>query len=718
MKKMLSTVILCCLANVLFAQITVQGRVIDENGKPVAGANVWIEYSTIGTATDAQGVFALHRVPAGEQTLRATSLNYDGVRIPVNGPKTDLQITLKNSPFNLNEVVVTGTGTHNRLRNSPVMVDLVSKRDLDRTGIMTFDNAMMTLSPSFSFASNAMGSYMQLNGLSNRYILILVDGKKLAGDVSGNTDLARINMGNVKRIEVLKGAASALYGSEAIGGVINIITENHKDTFYGSSHTRYSKYGQFSQSINAEVNAGWFSSTTSFQRNQSDGWKLSPYQDDYETETVKKAVNRYYSDVGSQKFTFRPSDAFSFYAEGSLYDKKFLRSPEEYTYNMKYEDYTFGGGARYLLKNKAVLTLDLHADNFEYYQYYITGNAEGTRAMQRRQKYYDANLKGVFSLGDHNRLSIGTQYQVDYIKSESDVKEGSRDVYTWSVYAQDEIKLLGNRLQFVPGARYVYNEAFGSRFTPKLSAMYSLDRFNFRASYAAGFRTPDMKELYTETIKNGTLSVGNPDLKPESSNYYSLNVEFFNSWLTFSVTGYINRLKNMITTLDITDQITAEEAAAGIKKKREYINSSKAEVNGFEVSANVYFGAGLSMGLGYSYTDTEDKDTGNPIVRSSRHIATGNLNWNKRWWIVDSNINFNGRFQSKRYFEADDSRNYNLWNLSTTHRFKTWKGLTFEPGFGIENIFNFVDDRPFGVNYATLSPGRTVYVSLGITFGK
>jgi outer membrane receptor for ferrienterochelin and colicins len=137
-----------------------------------------------------------------------------------------------------------------------------------------------------------------------------------------------------------------------------------------------------------------------------------------------------------------------------------------------------------------------------------------------------------------------------------------------------------------------------------------------------------------------------------------------------------------------------------------------------EFSADAFLGSGLSLGLGYSYTDTEDMDTHKPIIRSSPHTATGNLNWNKRWWIVDTNVNFNGRFQSARYFENDDSRNYNLWNLATTHRFKTWNGLTFEPGFGIENIFNFVDDRPFGVNYATLSPGRMFYVSLGITFGK
>ena len=729
MKKFVWTAVLCCLAGAAFAQTTLRGRVADEAGKPVAGANVWIESTTVGTATDVEGAFILNRVPAGAQTLRATSLNYDGVRIAVNGPNDNLQITLKSSPFNINEVVVTGTGTHNRLQNSPVAVDLISRRDLDRAGVTTFDNAMTALSPSFSFATNAMGSYMQLNGLPNRYILVLVDGQKLYGDVGGNTDLSRIDMGNVKRIEVLKGAASALYGSDAIGGVINIITDSHKETIRASSHTRYSAYGQFTQSLDAEVNAGWFSSQTSYQRNQSDGWQLSPYEPDSKTgelnPTDKAAVNRYYSDVASQKFTFRPSHALTLYVNGSLYDRKLIRPVSAYAYDMKYEDYTLGGGLQYTPNNRSRITMDFNTDNFEYYQYYIkkSGSFEvGDRSFQRRQRYYNINQRGAFDLGEYHRLSVGTQFQVDYIKSDSDVDGGSRDVYTAAVYAQDEIGFFGDRLQLVPGVRYVYNQAFGNRLTPKLSAMVALDRFRFRASYASGFRTPDMKQLYirdqaTRGSKT-TLSLGNPDLKPETSDYYSLNAEFFNRWLTFSVTGYVNRLRNMITARDITDQITPEEAAEGINRKVRYVNSSEARVNGVEFSANASFGAGLSLGLGYSYTDTEDMDTQKPIERSSPHIATGNLNWNKRWWIVDTNVNFNGRFQSARYFVEDDSRNYNQWNLATTHRFKTWKGLTFEPGFGIENIFNFVDDRPFGVNYATLSPGRMFYVSLGITFGK
>lgn len=725
--RILLAALICCIANVAFAQLTLRGKVVNEDKKPIAGASVWLEYTTIGTSTDEHGEFILQKIPEGNYTIRATSLDYNGERKKVTSFEEDIVFTLKKSPLKLNEVVVTGTGTHRRLKNSPVAIEMISRRELENFNIPTFENAMKAISPSFSVMPNAMGSYMQLNGLSNRYILVLVDGKKLAGDVSGNTDLSRINMSNIKRIEVLKGAASALYGSEAIGGVINIITQNPKETVYITSSTRYAEYGQFTQSINADINYKWFSSSTSFLRNQSDGWQLSDKETsgDNVVDTDKKAVNTNYSTLYSQRFTVRPTKELSFYVDGSLYDKKLKRPVPTYYYDMKYEDYTLGGGARYLLKNKGTLTLDLHTDNFEYFREYTMDDSKsdkykiGDKEKQRRQKYYDANLKGIFDLGKSNRLSVGTQYQLDYIESSSDIQDGSRDTYTFSVYAQDEIKLLDDKLQFVPGIRYVYNEAFGNRLTPKLSGMYSLDHFNFRASYSTGFRTPDMKELYNETISGSTLNVSNPDLKPESSNYYSLNTEYHNDFLTLSVTGYINRVKNIIQRVDISETITEEEKNDGIKKKQQYNNSSRARISGFEFSANTYMGEGISLGLGYSFVNSKDYDTGNPLTRSSKHIGTGNVNWNKRWWVLESNVNFNGRIQSRRYMgDNDPARSYNEWNLATFHRFKNFNGVVLEPGFGVENIFDFVDDKPFGSNYATLSPGRVFYVSLNVKFSK
>lgn len=720
MKKKLLTVLFCCFVSLSYAQISVKGKVTDEQGKAIIGASVRVEYTTTNVLTDKNGEFVLENIPNEKHTLRASCMGYTAERKTVSASEENIVFQLKQSPLNINEVVVTGTGTHHRLKSSPVAVESISAKEIRSTGVQGFENSMIALNPSMSFAPSAMGSFMQLNGLSNRYILVLVDGKKLAGDVSGNTDLSRINTDNIKRIEVLKGAASSLYGSEAMAGVINIITDKKKETVYVSSNTRYAEYGQLTQAINANVNVGWLSSSTAYQRNQTHGWQLSTQEESKGKlkDTDKKAVNTSYSDVLSQNFTFKASDVFSFYTEGSLFDKKFKRPVSTYKYDMRYEDYAVNAGARYLLKGLGLITLDLSMDNFEYFKDYTvkSGSFEaGDEEMSRRQRYYNANLKGVFSLGDHHRLSVGTQYQLDYLKSKSDVAGGSRDVYTWSLYAQDEIKLF-DKLQLVPGVRYAYSESFGSNFTPKVALMYSLNSFNFRASYAAGYRTPDLKQLYNETISGTTINIGDPNLDPEKSNYYSLNAEYISNMFTISVSGYINKLTDIIVVRQ--QGLTPEDIADGLNKRQKYTNSSEAKVEGIDVSINAYLGYGLTAGVGYSYLHSEDYDTKNPLTGNSRHIGNVNLGWSKKWWVLDSNFNINGRLQSKRYYEDEYAPTYQVWNFATSHRIKSFWGITLEPGFGVENIFDYVDDRPFGSRYATLSPGRTVYASLSIKFSS
>ena len=725
-RKFFSTAFLCCIANILFAQMSLSGRVVTESGKPVTEANVWLEYTNIGTSSDANGLFSLSNIPKGKYILRASTLNYDGVRLQVESSGADIQLVLKESPLKLNEVVVTGTGTHNRLKNTPIAVDIISQKELQNVSFSSFENTMMALTPSLSFTPNAMGSNLQLNGLSNRYVLILVDGKRLAGDVSGNIDLSRINMQNIKRIEILKGAASSLYGSEAIGGVINVITDKPKDGLFVSSNTRYAEWGQFTQSLNLDINSKWLSSSTSYQRNQADGWQLNPQEINKKgqlVDTYKQPVNPYYSDVLTQRFTVNASKSLSMYAEGSLFDRKLKRSAD-YGYSLKYKDYSIGTGAKYMLKDKAIINLDMYTDNFDYLKVYTADSKTykvGDETLERRQKYYDVNLKSSFNAGNYNRITLGSQYQVNYLDSKRDIADGSRDVYTLSFYAQDEIRLLDKKLQIVPGIRYVYNETFKNRLTPKMAVMYSLDHFNFRASYAAGYRAPDLKYLFSNTeskASNGktTLVLANRNLNPESSNYYSLNAEYFNSFFSLSVNGYINDVRNLIKLVDLYP-IPAEYEEKFDNVKR-YANASKVKIKGLDINLNSYFGHGLSLGLAYSYVDTKDYDTGKQLEKISRHTGTVSGNWNKKWWILDSNINFNGRLQSKRYYAAEDGRNVNLWNLSTRHRFNSFNGLDLEPGFGIENIFNFVDDRPYGVNYATLSPGRVVYISMSIKFSK
>lgn len=724
------TALLCCIASISFAQLSLRGRVVDENEKPIAGASVWIEYTTIGTSTDLKGEFSLEKVPEGNNLLRISALDYNGTRETINRSNDNILIRMKHSPLKLNEVVVTGTGTINKLKNSPVAIDVISQRELQNTNIPTFENAMIALNPSMSFTPNAMGSYMQLNGLSNRYILVLVDGKKLGGDVGGNVDLNRIDMGNIKRIEVLKGAASSLYGSDAIAGVINIITNKPKDLVNFSTETRFSEYGQFTQNANLYLNVGGFSSSTSFQRNQADGWQLNKKEiiNDKEVDTDKQAMLRFYSDVFSQRFGYKATKELSMYVEGSLFDKKFKRPVSAYGFDMKYVDYSFGAGAKYLLKNNGLITLDWNTDRFEYFKAYLKETKDkngvtfmpGDEEFVRRQKYNNINLKGTFNAGKFNKVTVGSEYKIDNLYAPADSIGGSRNVYTLAFYAQDEINLFG-KLNIVPGVRYIYNETFKNRVTPKVSAMYTLHDFNFRVSYATGFKTPELKQLFmkTEVTSKGktTLSVGNKDLKPESSNYYSVNAEYIKDFLSLAVTGYINNLKNKIDTYEI--ELTPEEIAEGYNKKSSYHNIGRSRIQGVDFTFNSYLGYNLTLGGGYSYVNAKDLDTGKRLQRISRHTGNVNLNWFKDFGLFKSNFNLNGRLQSRRYYDdGDDARAYQLWNFATRHTFKSINGLVFEPGLGIENIFDFVDDKPFNRNYATLSPGRTFYASLKIKFSK
>ena len=719
-----------CFSIPSLAQIALSGKVINaQTGEPIAGANVRLEQTTIGCATNDKGEFSIKNVPNGSYVLRASRLDYTTATQKVSKSDPKIVFKLEDAFINLDQVVVTGTGTHHKLKNSPTPIEVISSTELKKAGITDFPSAMNMLNPSFNFSTNAMGSYMIMNGLGNKYIMILVNGKKLAGDISGNTDLSRIDMSRIKRIEVLKGAASSLYGSEAIAGVINIITDQPKNLLNVSSNTRYAGHNQFTQSANVDVTAGKFGSYTSYQRQQTDGWQLNSTEEvkdkkgniTYEP-TDKQASNKFFSNTVNQMFTYNPNRNLSLYAQGGFYNKETDRPVTEYTYNMAYQDYNLSVGGKYLLGNSSYISLDLYNDNFESSKNYIQEDKKndikvGESVLSKRQHYYNANLKGVFKAGQYNKLTVGTEYVGDRLKNPEALSE-DKSVYTLSVYGQDEFKW--NKLQAILGLRYVYHEAFKNRVTPKASLMYSLGDFNFRASYAAGFRAPSLEQLYYNKIKTAmgknTLSIGDPNLKPEKSNYYALNAEYVSGRLTASVSAYTNTIADMINTVEETPN--EQQAAEGIDKVNRYVNIDKARVKGVDVSLNSYIGGGFSVAAGYSYADARDTKTHQQLERSIRH--TGNItgNWVKSWKDYRLNVNLNGRLQGERFHISGNAPKYTLWNLNTLHTFDNLGAFILEPGVGIENIFNYRDDRPFGVNYATLSPGRTFYVSLSVKFKK
>ena len=190
----------------------------------------------------------------------------------------------------LNPVTVTGTGTYHKADNTPIAVKVISAKELKDAQVTSLQEALTKLSSDITTHTNGMGTFVNFNGVSDDYIVILENGKRVSGDDRWD----RISIDNIKRIEILSGAASALYGSDAIAGVINIITDESKKPVDLTSRTRFSSKGRFDQDVNVDVTQGKFSSYTSYNHRQADNWQVNNYQEFME------------GDVSVPKLTGRP----------------------------------------------------------------------------------------------------------------------------------------------------------------------------------------------------------------------------------------------------------------------------------------------------------------------------------------------------------------------------------------------------------------------------
>ena len=754
-KKVLLTALLCCMVVSMFAQISLSGKVVNaETNDPVVGANIRIDHSLAGCTTNGKGEFTINNLPEGEHLLSVTHVSFLPQKYTANTGEKDILIKMTESYINLGQVVITGTGTHRRMSNSPVPIQVITAKDLGNANVTSLEDALVKLTPNVTTMTNGMGTTLSLNGMNEDYMLLLENGKRLTGD----DRYTRINIGNVKRIEILSGAASALYGSDAIGGVINIITDDAKNTVNVSNYTHYTSKGRFSENINADINSGKFSSYTSYQRREADNWQVND-TDENGYKTGRPMSTGFMSDNISQRFAYNATDRLSFYVRGNYYNyntrrpetatyfkkgkkkdedgKPIYEETQAYTYNMLHDTYTYGAGAKYMINKSAYIDADFFADNYtSKYDYFLkSGDFErGDKETRKKTRYYNAIVKGIFKPNSWNKVSTGIEYINENFSSESD-NISFKNMYTFALFAQDEITILRD-LQAVVGVRYLYNENFKNYATPNVALMYKIDHFNFRASYATGYRAPTLSQLYaTDEAKTASrYTIGNPNLKPEKSNFFSLNGEYTCSRFSIAATGFYNDIKDMINYRVLSDEEIQQMGLGELHEQfstiRQRDNVDRSKIKGISVNANFYLGAGLTLGGGYIYTDTEAKTLEHdsktnkdvvvitPVDKSVKNAANVHARWDHDWNNYHLNVNLSGHIQGERYSSTYGyAPKYQQWDLNTRHTFNL-DAFILEPGIGIENIFNKRDDRPWNSNFSTINPGRAVYVSLAVKFKK
>ena len=665
--------------------------------------------------------------------------------------------------YNLNPVVVTGSGHHQRLKSTATPVHVLSSQEIKEQGITTFDAALTRMMPQVSMAPNSMGSQLRLNGLGNKYILILINGQKLSGDISNNIDLNRINMARVKRIEVLDGAASSLYGSDAIAGVINIITDQPTQQLVSvTSDTSVSGKGVLTENATLDIYKNGFGSYTSFSHDQANSYRNNDleYEKGSDTETqqsIAPLFTGYRANLVGQKFTYSPDEHLALNA-GLDYSYKITDRPDTRPditggndYEMRYKGLRWNIGGIYKFTAKNSLQADFTVDRFRYgkeYEMETKTNAIGDYVQSKKQRTMEGSLKAIFDLpslwGDKRGASttiFGANWRKDLLTATSGNIDQS--VYVLAGYAQHEQRFnVGTgSVTATLGARYNYHETFGSHFTPKATLMYSLGPVNLRATYSAGFRAPGLDELYYHyfSVNRGKaqVSFGNRDLSPEKSHYVSLNAEYRTNVLAISLTGYLNRINDMVVKQNIPvddptrrmlmaefPEMTQDQADKMVSYAR-YQNSDKGNVKGVQlnVSANIMRGFNLSANYAYTYAQTKSDEEWTPLDRSIRHAATLAANYHHAWGKTYSlNVNLNARLQSKTYYTApyEDAPGFGLWNLHTTHTFNLQSSIfnLIEPSIGIDNIFDRVDRRIDSSyrKYALYSPGRMFKVGMKVKF--
>ena len=662
--------------------------------------------------------------------------------------------------YNLNPVVVTGAGHHQRLKSTATPVHVLSSQEIREQGISTFDGALIRMMPQASMAPSSMGTFLRLNGLGNKYILVLINGQKLNGDISNNVDLNRINMSRVKRIEVLDGAASSLYGSDAIAGVINIITDQPTQQLIGvTSDTRISGKGQLTENVTLDIFKNGFGSYTSYSHDQADSYQNNDLEyvkgSDTETQrTIAPLFTGYRADIIGQKFTYAPNQHLALNA-GLDYSYKKTDRPETRSditggtdYEMRYKGFRWNIGGIYKFTAKNSLQANFTVDRFRYgkeYDVATKSNAVGDYVQSKKQRMMDGEVKAILGLLKDATTIFGADWRKDYLTATSgDINE---HVYSLAAYAQHEQKFLKDFTATV-GLRLTHHETFKNHLTPKATLMYAPGNFRFRATYSAGFRAPGLDELYYHyfSVNRGKaqISFGNQDLKPEKSNYFSLNAEYRDEVIAVSVTGFLNRINDMVVkqNMKVTDASLAmlrkefpemtDDEAAKLEQYALYQNSDKGDVKGVQVNVSANLFAGFNLSTNYVYTYARSKSgerqrvgeasaegMWSPLERSMRHAATIAANYHHVWGKYGLNVNLNGRLQSKTYYPGyEDAPGFGIWNLHTTHSFDVAKWAFLEPSIGVDNLFDKVDRRIDSSQrkYALYSPGRMLVVGLKVRF--
>ena len=632
----------------------------------------------------------------------------------------------------LEPVVVTASHSPKTLKDAPVVTRLITIHDIKIADATNIQDMLVQEIPGLEFGlAMSQETSLNMSGFGGNAVLFLVDGERMAGETMDNIDYSRMNLDNVGRIEIVKGASSALYGSNAVGGVVNIISRENIEPWTANVNSRFNTFGnEWRNSANFSFNTEKWNSQTNFQHTTIDPVNLPKAHSPEEIamELMKKAqglpydesvlqddsnVSRLYGQKTynvKERLTWRPTEQLTIVGRGGY----FFRTSERDTHDYHFNGYSAGLKGKYTWEQGRHLELSYAYDQYDKANFMPDGRRTHDHDYSNRQHVLHALF--THSLGKNN-LIIGADFMHDYLTTYQFVDNTSHSQNNIDGFAQFDWNIT-ERLNVVGSVRYDYFSASAQQaFTQRLAAVYKLPWITFRANYASGFRAPSLKEMYMHFDMGdmGYMILGNPDLKPERSNNFNIALErtnrirnsgFLDGRYDFTLVGYCNIFDKRITTIDGGLYEGMESAL--------YWNEEGIKVWGVDLSIAHIWDCGVSLKFNYSWMH----ETGNVYFSQFSQPRSHSFTWRagyghrfSRHYALDAALS--GRCQGKpQSGRKDVDQGYSIWKLMLQHH--VWKGVHLNTA--IDNIFNY---KPKSYYYCSpLTTGTAFSVGLSLDLDK
>ena len=709
----------------------VKGIVTDENGQPLPGAAVKVTGTTFGAGTNTDGAFILRFEDRKERTLKVSFVGYDPQEVKAvpgsdNAAPIEVRLTPASNP--LNEVVITGSLTEKPLKEVPVLTRVISQKEIQALNPMSIETLLQYELPGLQIGFNSMSQLPEITyqGMGGEYILFLIDGERVSGEgADHNVDFTRFNVDDIERIEIIKGSQSTIYGSNALGGVINIITKNADRPFTGNINARYAGSNGQKYTLSSGIRKDRLSSYTSLTWRAKDSYTIedtegkSTVVTSPDGETVNTGDPQYTTVYGyniwdlTQKLGYTCNERLSTELKGSFYhNKRDIRTGKNY--QDFFIDYTLSGKVKYLPAENQQITLSYLFDSYKKNKDYFKSGKTDTDYHNKTQTPR-VDYTGTFGV---HTISAGFEGNLEYLKHYFMKDTSSVSMQTYALYLQEDWKVT-ERLNVVAGVRADYHRKYHLHVTPKLSLMYTpWDCLTFRAGYSQGFRSPSLKELYQEYDMGGLgwmMLYGNPNLKPETSNQYALSAEFTKGGLNMSVSATHNRFKNRITLQSLNN---------GTSDSR-YENAERARTTGIETIVRYRWAFGLTLTGSYAYTDDYEEVEGLNTSSVRPHTATFSALFTRKFGKIGTNLSLNGQWACPfdRYSVNTEQETVTRISYDARTICSMNAGVTLPRGIslnvGVDNLLNYRDkaaDSSLQVPQKGISLIGTVNINLADMF--